>query len=303
MDDPLTKIFTPEVMEKLDSIVSKSEVLQFRLTVLRADDSKPDPFGLLVMKNAWRDYLEAAFNCELLTSAQGDELRARLAGTDDENFASAISECLAAWVLTRKFGFQINPRPPGRAGKVLEFAIVLADGEINVEVKAPHSAITGPILGDDSESFRQTIFSANRQFKPGNRNLLVIVADRSSTRLLPDALRRGTLLKALLGESVIQVPIDPRTGGPAGPTTTGFQASGEFLKTWRSNTNEEGTKSPRFTRISGVFLIIQDMPGDGINLYALLVHNPHAQSALPRDIWTGVPQFTDNNGVWTWKNP
>jgi len=30
MDDPLTKIFNPEVNEKLDSIVSKSEVLQFR---------------------------------------------------------------------------------------------------------------------------------------------------------------------------------------------------------------------------------------------------------------------------------
>jgi hypothetical protein len=303
MNDPLTKIFTPEAIEKLDRIVSKSEVLQSRLMVLRADDSKPDRFGLLVMKNAWRDYLEGAFNCELLTSAQGDALRARLTGTDDENFSSAISECLTAWFLSRKLGHAIKPRPPGRSGKVLEFTILLPDGDIDVEVKAPHSAIAGPILGDDSESFRQAISSANRQFKPGSRNLLVIVADRGSTRLLPDALRRRTVLKALLGEGVIQVPIDPNTGGPAGPTTTGFQASGEFLKTWRSNTNEEETKSPRFTRTSGVLLIIQDMRDAGINVYALLVHNPHGQLPLPKNGWNGIPQFADNNGLWSWQNP
>src|ERR1700747_3830287 len=110
------------------------------------------------MKNAWRDYLEVAIDCELLTDAHGDELRARLTGTDDENFASAISECLAAWVFTRKLGFQIKPRPPGRAEKVLEFVIVLPDGEINAAVKSPHSTINSPILGDDSEKFRQAIF-------------------------------------------------------------------------------------------------------------------------------------------------
>lgn len=300
MNDPLAKIFTPETIEKLDHIVSKSEVLQFRLIVLRAEDGKPDPYGLLVMKNAWRDYLEAAIDCKLLTGAQKDDLRARLTGTDDKNFVSAISECLAAWFLTRKLGLPIKPRPPGRSGKVLEFAIVLPDGNIDVEVKAPHSVITGPILGDDSESFRQAIFRANRQFKPGNRNLLVIVADRGSTRLLPDALRRRTLL---LGEGVIQVPIDRNTGGPAGPTTTGFQASGEFLKTWRSNANEDETKSPRFTRISGVLLIIQDMRDARIDVYALLVHNPHAQLPLPKNGWNAIPQFTDSNGIWSWQNP
>jgi hypothetical protein len=43
MDDPLTKIFNPKVIEKLDGIVSKSEVLQFRLAVLQADHGKQDP--------------------------------------------------------------------------------------------------------------------------------------------------------------------------------------------------------------------------------------------------------------------
>jgi hypothetical protein len=158
--------------------------------------------------------LQVALDCGLLEDSHGIDLRARLTGTDDDNFLSGISECLAAWFVTRTLHLQIKPRPTGRSGRVLEFAIVLPRGDIDVEVKAPRKLTTGPQWGDDSESVKQAIFSANRQFKPGNRNLLVIAADQSSIRWLPDELRRRALLKALFGENVIQVPIDPKTGGP-----------------------------------------------------------------------------------------
>jgi hypothetical protein len=306
VNDPLVKIFTPDVMKTLSGVALPSEALKTRLAVLAAADYEPDQFGLSVMKNAWRGHLQVAFDCGLLDDGHGNDLRARLTGIDDNNFMSAISECLTAWFLSRTLALQIKPRPTGRSGKVLEFAIVLPDGDIRVEVKAPHRPIptrVAPQWGDESEMLKSVIFAANRQFKAGDRNLLVIVPGWSVVWCVPDKLRRIILLKALFGESVIQVPIDPRTGGPVGPTTTGFRASGEFLKTWNSKPGEGEAKSVRFTRIGGVLLINQTVADAHVDLSALMVHNPHAQVPLPRDTWNTVSQFADENGLWSWQDP
>jgi hypothetical protein len=126
-------------------------------------------------------YLLAAFACGLFEDPHGADLRARLTGSDDENFRSAMSECLAAWYLAGRLRLRVEPRPEGRPGHPLEFVIKLSSGDINVEVKAPYRQITDDAWwGDDADLLQSVLRNANKQFEAGARNLLVIVPELRS---------------------------------------------------------------------------------------------------------------------------
>ncbi|MGA7809576.1 hypothetical protein, partial [Bradyrhizobium sp.] len=72
----------------------------------------------------------------------GVELSARLTGTDDDNFFSAISECFGAWYLAGRRRLELVP-PRGQGAKCLEYLIKCESGGINVEVKAPYRPLGG----------------------------------------------------------------------------------------------------------------------------------------------------------------
>ena len=149
-------------------------LLDFRLQVLAAGglNSHSDTGqALRAYKAAWEVYLLAGFACGLFEGIHGADLRARLTGTDDDNFRSAMSECLAAWYLAGKLKLPIGPRPQGRPGHPLEFVIKLPDGDVNVEVKCPHRPITTEAWwGDDSDLLQRALHTANKQFEAGARN-------------------------------------------------------------------------------------------------------------------------------------
>jgi len=125
-NEPLWAIFTPQVIDTLQRARNPSDLLVTRLRVLAAggmhSSTWPDQ-AFRAYKSAWEVYLFAAFACGLFEGPQGADLKARLTGSDDENFRSAMSECLAAWYLAGRLRLWIEPRPEGRPGHPLEFVI------------------------------------------------------------------------------------------------------------------------------------------------------------------------------------
>jgi len=240
--EPLWEIFTPDVIAKLRQERSPSSRLQCRLAILDAGGLNPSWQNreLRAFKAAWEAYLTAAFAIGLFDGVQGKELRARLTGTDDNNFLSAISECFAAWYLAGHRRLSVRPRPPGRDRHLLEFLIECAGGDINVEVKAPHRQFAGETFwwGDDSDLLEGAIQHAQKQFAKGQRNLLV-VHPRLRLSIFPK-FHRTPIERAFVGEEVITIPLNTATGGPAGPDYVAFKQNGRLLKRW---------PKPRYTRV------------------------------------------------------
>ena len=165
--DPIAEIFTPAVIESLKCLPSQTEPQRVRLFIL--DETARPPrlptHELDALKDAWRAYLATAFGIGLFEGSQGKDLRARLTGTDDDNFHSAMSECLAAWFLSDHLTLHVTPRPTGRNRSVLELAVSLDDGEIFVEVKSHLNLIQPGIqIGDGFHVLAQSVDAANRQF-------------------------------------------------------------------------------------------------------------------------------------------
>jgi hypothetical protein len=154
--EPLWAIFTPDVIRRLSLVGNPSRDLDFRLQVLAAgglNSHIPRGQALRACKAAWEVYLFAAFACGLFDGTHGADLRSRLTGVDDDNFRSAMSECLAAWYLGGKRKLPVEARPEGRPGHPLEFVVKISDGDIGVEVKAPYRPITSDFWwGDDAEA-------------------------------------------------------------------------------------------------------------------------------------------------------
>jgi hypothetical protein len=151
---------------------------------------------------------------------------------------------------------------------------------------------------------RSALRQANKQFGAGASNLLVVVPHLR----LPvfDVGDRRPIEKAFIGETVIQIPIDTRTGGPAGPERLVFKESGSFAKTWRSGLGEYRTWKPRFTRV-GAALFLNDYidecnSGIEVRHRALIVHNPYALVPVPPDLWAGIPEFFCDAGRWRWSD-
>jgi hypothetical protein len=294
--EPLWDVFTPAVVTKLQRVGTPSPALSWRLRVLAADGLNPD-HPLRAYKSAWEVYLLAAFACELFKGEHGTDLRARLTGIDDDNFRSALNECLAAWYLAGRLKLRIEPRPEGRSGHPLEFAIKLDEGDIKVEVKSPFRPITGGFWwGDDADLLESALQEANKQFDSADRNLLVLVP---CLRLPLFAVGyRMPIERAFIGEAVIQIPIDTRTGGPAGPERLVFREKGRFTRSWSSG----GVSKPRFTRVGAALFLNEHFVDREIEYQALIVHNPHADRALPRGPWLGIPEFYNDGGRWRWSD-
>jgi hypothetical protein len=103
--EPLWAIFTPDVIRQLSLVGKPSRDLELRRQVLAAgglNSHAPRGQALRARKAAREVYLFAAFACGLLEDPHGADLRSRLTGVDDDNFRSAMSECLAAWYLAGK---------------------------------------------------------------------------------------------------------------------------------------------------------------------------------------------------------
>jgi hypothetical protein len=301
--EPLWAIFTPDALRQLSLIGNPSNELTLRLQVLAAgglNSHNQRGQALRAYKAAWEVYLFAAFACGLFDGLHGADLRSRLTGTDDDNFRSAMSECIAAWYLAGKRKLPIEPRPQGRPGHPLEFVVGLADGGINVEVKAPYRPITSNFWwGDDADALQSVLHSANKQFAAGQRNLLIVVP-----RLRADVFGsfRVPIERAFIGETVIQIPIDKRTGGPAGPTTFPFKPSGDFAKKWRSGAPDSPQHTPRHTRVGAALFLGEYVDGREVKHNALVVRNPNAAVPLPNNLWQGIPEFSCEQGQWRWSD-
>jgi hypothetical protein len=292
--EPLWDVFTPAVIAKLQAVRSPSDYLQCRLAILGAGGLAPSLRNreLRAFKAAWEAYLTAAFAIGLFDGVHGADLRARLTGDDDNNHLSAISECFAAWFLAGPRRLKLLPRPAGNQRSCLEFLIERPDGNINVEVKAPHSQITNEFFwGDDSGLLEGAIQQANKQFAKGRRNLLVI-HPRLRLSVFPE-LQRTPIERAFIGEAVIRIPIDVTTGGPAGPEYMAFSQNGRLLKRW---------PEPRYTRVSAALFVTEFEQGGEVKPRPLIIHNPNAECPLPRDIWAGIPEFFLDGNRWRWSD-
>ncbi len=292
--EPLWDVFTPAVIAKLQAIRSPSEYLKCRLAILGAGGLNPSRLNreLRAFKAAWETYLTAAFAIGLFDDPHGMDLRTRLTGDDDNNFLSAVSECFAAWYLAGQRQLIVRLRPIGQQRHCLEFLIERPDGNINVEVKAPHRQITEQFFwGDDSELLERAIQGANKQFAKGQRNLLV-VHPRLRLSIFPQ-FNRTPIERAFVGEEVIRIPLNPATGGPAGPAHAAFKQNGRLLKRW---------PEPRYTRISAALFLNEYEDGGEVKPRALMIHNPNAETPLPREIWQGIPEFFLDGDRWRWSD-
>ena len=152
--EPLWNVFTPAIVANLHVIKSPSDYLRTRLAILSSGGLNPSLLNreLRAFKAAWEAYLTAAFSIGLFEGPDGLDLRARLTGEDDNNHLSAISECFAAWYLAGRRRLDLKPRPAGDSRSRLEFLIQHPNGDINVEVKAPHRPVAVAFWwGDDSD--------------------------------------------------------------------------------------------------------------------------------------------------------
>jgi hypothetical protein len=292
--EPLWDIFTPEVIAKLRQVRSPSDRLRTRLAILNSGGLNPSVVNqeLRAYKAAWEVYLSAGFAVGLFEGEHGRDLRARLTHPNDDNFWPAMSECFVAWYLAGHRGLPLLPRPPGRDQRCLEFAIGCDGGDINVEVKAPYRALTEAFFwGDDSELLESALQQANKQFAKGQRNLL-IVHPRLRLSIFPQFCRTP-IERAFVGEEVIRIPINVATGGPAGPAYAGFNQNGRFLKRW---------PAPRHTRISAALFLSEYEERGEVKPRALIIHNPNAETPLPREIWNGIPKFFLDGDRWRWSD-
>jgi hypothetical protein len=154
--------------------------------------------------------------------------------------------------------------------------------------------------GDDSDVLQSTLHAANKQFKKGDRNLLIVIP---CLRLAVCDNWRVPIERAFIGETVIQIPIDTRTGGPAGPAEFPFNQSGDFMKTWPPNADRNtAQREPRHTRVGAVLCLNNYNDGAEVKDRAFMTHNPNAAVALPRDLWPGIPEFSCQSGQWRWSD-
>jgi hypothetical protein len=262
--DALTDIFTQEIIRRLQALNNKTHAQLTRLYVLTCGDGAglgmigPE---LVMFMDAWARYIACAFRMGLFQGPTGSDLRARLTGTDDDNFVSAMNECLATWFLVDHLDLSATARPSGKSRSVLELAIHLPDGEMFVEVKGLIRPISPDITNADLNILVGALNVANRQFARGQRNLLLIVP-----RMLPFLFPS---LTDVVSELLVRVFLG--TGGA-------FRKGRPENRVW-------------FTTTGGVLVLSEQVQATGMVYTARLLHNPNAKVALPTNIWGDTPQF------------
>lgn len=241
--------------------------------------------GDLTLQAAWKMYLEAALTCELLPDT---ELESRLHGTNDENFRSAISECMAAWFLGG-LGFEVKPRPESMAKRNVDFLLNKSGLDLCTEVKAPC-----PPAGDGTPSLRKCICDAGEgQFKRGRINLLVVCPAFD----FPVCLERKQLIEATIGQLFYEVPVS-LDGSPPPVGGVKFHQTGKLAK-WNKN-KQTGAFTTDFTRISAVLTLEPqytfDLETGTFELVhrALVAHNPFATHPIAPEQFGTVPQWVIN---------
>ena len=340
--NPLDHIFTPETISAWEMQYARkpSQNLHFRLEVLKAHG--PYPVDLAGMnrlrefrawKAAWETYLYSAFACGRFEGEKGLELRGRLTSADDDDFRSAISECLTCWFLAGQMKFPINPTAPGRNGKMLDMNIALDDGDVGIEVKTPfREPLKDAGFVDDSDKIDQSVQSANRQFSDDKRNILVLIPSLQ----LGIIQHREIMVKALFGQTKITFPVNPQTG-ESGPIENKFFPDGKFFETRKPSGGPlKSDGLPAYRRISAVLCIeegiIEKYPAPDpfllldeknrhmvwpywekardlhnsrenkvwIGLRAMALHNPYAYHPIPEDIFDEFPQFVTDGDKMKW---
>jgi hypothetical protein len=61
-----------------------------------------------------------------------------------------------------------------------------------------------------------------------------------------------------------------------------FKQNGRLLKRW---------PEPRYTRVSAALFLTEHEEEGQVTPRALIIHNPNAESPLPREMWLGIPDF------------
>jgi hypothetical protein len=154
--------------------------------------------------------------------------------------------------------------------------------------------------GDDSDVLQSMLHAANKQFKKGARNLLIVIP---WLRLPVSDNWRVPIERAFIGGTVIQIPIDTRTGGPSGPAGFPFKQSGDFMKAWPAKADQNTVqREPRHTRVGAVLCLNDYNDGAEVKHRAFMIHNPNAAAPLPRHLWPGIPEFSCQSGQWGWSD-
>ena len=286
--------------------------MRFRLEVLEACGPEPTDQILArqlrmrrAKKAAWEAYLTAAYSCCMFDGTEGNDLKASLTGIGDDNFRSAMAECMACWFFAGSLKFNVIPKPCGRNRKKLDLLVRHNGLEINIEVKAPYWGETVDLnLGIDSERFAQCLKKANTQFSDNSKNILFI-APKYPTKLFK---YRDPLVQAFYVVEGISVPMDMQVVSPVGPARVISRPEGKFLKKFREKDGvpcytRDGI--PCHTRVGAVVCVEEfyreSESGVYIDHYCLVLHNPYTKDPIPIDIWPECVQLIpkDDHMEWT----
>jgi hypothetical protein len=313
-------------LDALDALPGTPELSQ-RCAVLRgplaADGADPSDIYRAkkhaALRDAWRTWVNAADASGLID----DNLRGRLRGGDPDNFHGGMAECLAAWFFVERLSCKIRPRVPGRSGSVLEFSAERDGIECDVEVKC---SMSKPFVFDSYDVLEKDLRDANKQLCEGRRNIVVLVPYLNTS--IYD--HPEQLVRAMVGQLVLQVFVEKATGAPAG-TAHGVKMSG-IMTRGGGGENPDGTQKPMFTRIGAVLALeaqwVESMrPAGGFDVEAiarylvarhkdenaitpevrpLVVHNPNAAEAskVPEEFLGGnrIRQFVMRGETQRWND-
>jgi hypothetical protein len=312
-------VFPDDVIARFRAVLpDATPFLQHRYDVLTASGPFPsDSVKALRLRKlraeraSWEAYIEAA----AATNVLDDDVVARFRADVDANVRSAHAECLAAWLFTSTLRQRITPRPLGRGERRLEFRVEHPPSPFNVEVKAPHEP-PAPMdvvwSGNGAPKLEECLVAATKQFHDDHANVLVIVPELRVS-VTSD---RYQFVQAFLGEFVIMVPINMRTGGPAGETENRFTPRGRFAR------RRGKTDKPANTRVGAVVVIEERFVDPAVHALKIdsslfpfeylaqtwraqhdsralmwiepsvfVIHNPFAARSIDRAVFEPFPQF------------
>lgn len=312
--DSLNDIFTPDVISAWKNCRHPSEDLKFRLEILEASGPCPsDPMQadrlrfLMARRTSWGGYLDVAHDCGMFEGERDRDLRARLTGTDDNNFRSAMAECEVCWFLANRMGLKVEQKASGISAKKLDMKILLEKGEIGVEVKAPfRQPPQGIYCGDDADKIADSLNAANKQFNHDIPNILVIVPTLKKQLFIS----RRELIKAAYGEDKITF-LDNTQTGKDGQIEYKFSPEGKFFNTQRPGgqpLKQDGF--PAYRRVSSILCIEEKIVerdpfssenNKWIGHDVLVLHNPFAYHPISLELFRDFPQFVpvENEMRWT----
>lgn len=299
----LDRLFSDEVLDRLSRVrrpeASPYDVaslpIRRRHEVARATAPVPWRAGW-AFKKAWAAYLSAAESSGLLVD---DEVRACLAGEDDDLFRGAMAECLAAWFLVG-LGFSVSAKPDGKNEKNSDLVARRDGAAIFVEVKAPHVPRRSNIWGGhDAPALRKVVEAAGSQLKKGRCNV-VLIAPLLRIEVFAN---REQLVEAVIGQQVLRVvvPLEPEVEAP--PPNPTFRQNGKLA---RLHVKEDGTTVTDLTRVSAVVCVeeVIETAADEepvVGHRATIVHNPFAEVPLDSNVFGAHPQLVKReNGNMEW---